>query len=276
VPTQSTQGAAVTLAEQWKTDPPAIVRLYYQLAMDAVGLVMNQVIDGRPNLDSQGTIDACINMHNAMHDQTGIASFMRQYIIGDSPLQIGRWTTDSWHTFAIHLAGGFVSNSKARSFDEAVSELRSFLFGDATPTASLHELLAGVLVQLQAEAKRAQEVFPKLIQQMAQVRERWVAEHDAAAMAGVTIHYLGNRAYRVGKLPPCTVTDREDCLFQAFIGNPALDLPTLSELSGLSAEGIPAIVRGLRKKYDGRFRNAIKPPGGKGKGGYVARVVGAQ
>jgi hypothetical protein len=235
---------------------------------------MNQLIENRADPGAQAIIDACINMHNVMHDQTGIASFMRQHVVADSPLQVGPWSTDCWHTPAIRLAGDFVANCKSRSFDEAVSALQSFLCGDAPPSAPLHELVAGVLVQLQAEAKRAQGVFPKLIEQFAQLKAKWIAEHDAAAKTtATTILYLGNRAYRVGSGVPSTLTDREDWLLRAFIDSQALDLPTLAAKSGLPADDISKLIGRLRMKYDGRFHDAIKAPGGKGKGGYVAQVI---
>jgi hypothetical protein len=175
-----------SLTEQWKTDPPAIVRLYYQLAMDALGLVMNQLIENRHNPEAQETIDACVCTHNAMYDQTGIASFMRQYVIADYPISVGPLQIDCWHTLAVTVAARFVEDCKARSFDEAVSALQRSLCGEIPTSATLAELVRGVLVQVQAEQKRALDTFPKLIDEFAQLKAKWIAEHDAAAMDAAT------------------------------------------------------------------------------------------
>jgi hypothetical protein len=106
---------------------------------------------------------------------------------------------------------------------------------------------------------------------------------DPATPAGVsalngatgTIHYRGDRAYSVGATV-VNVSEREDTLLHAFIGRPAMDLPTLATRSGLPGESIPSIVANLRKKYDRLFHSAIRPPGGKSKGGYRADVVDAR
>jgi hypothetical protein len=95
----------------------------------------------------------------------------------------------------------------------------------------------------------------------------------AWAKAGAPIYVVGERAYSIGGSAPMIVTDREDTVLQSFIGNPAMDLPALANKSGLPAHSIPAIVGQLRKKYDGRFRTALSPPGRKGRGGYKATVV---
>jgi hypothetical protein len=98
----------------------------------------------------------------------------------------------------------------------------------------------------------------------------------AEALADDTIYYLGRRAYRVGDGEAQTVTEREDCILRSFIGNLALDSAGLSERSGLKAEAVAAVVGRLRKKYGGRFRDALTAPGGKGQGGYRAEVVDAR
>jgi hypothetical protein len=147
---------------------------------------MNQLIEHRHNLEAQEIIDACVRTHNAMYDQTGIASFMRQYVIADYPISVGRLQIDCWHTLAITVAARFVEDCKARSFDEAASALQRFLCGENPPTDPLPELVSGVLVQVQAEQKRAMNTFPKLLDQFPQLKAKWIAEHDAAAMGEAT------------------------------------------------------------------------------------------
>jgi hypothetical protein len=89
------------------------------------------------------------------------------------------------------------------------------------------------------------------------------------------IEWLDNMTYRVSGTIK-VVTGREDMILQAFLGRPALTLPGLTTRSGLPADSIPSIVRSLRTKYQGLFRDALRTPGGKGKGGYTANVIDAR
>jgi hypothetical protein len=93
-----------------------------------------------------------------------------------------------------------------------------------------------------------------------------------------SIHYLGERNFRVDNGAVWCVSEREAWLLQAFIGKPALDVPQLATISGLDAIVIPTVVRNLRSKtkYGGAFRDALIPPGGKGRGGYRANVLDAR
>lgn len=90
-----------------------------------------------------------------------------------------------------------------------------------------------------------------------------------------TIYYLGGTTYRVEGHDPVVVTDREHFVLQAFLedGTGAVSSRRLSELTRLEQTDVIKILKGLRKKYGGMFAAAISLPGGKGRGGYRARVA---
>ena len=91
-----------------------------------------------------------------------------------------------WHTLAVTVAARFVEDCRARSFGEATLALQRFLGGENPPNVPLADLVQGILVQVQAERKPAQDTFPKLLEQFAQLKAKWIAEHDAAAKAAAT------------------------------------------------------------------------------------------
>jgi len=64
----------------------------------------------------------------------------------------------------------------------------------------------------------------------------------------------------------------DDALLKAFLDNPALDGPALRRLSRVKDAG--RVLRRLRNRYGGVFREAIHCPGlgGKGTGGYKVCV----
>jgi hypothetical protein len=89
-----------------------------------------------------------------------------------------------------------------------------------------------------------------------------------------TIHWLGDRLYRVGSREQI-VNDTEDALLQAFLGQPTLDLRGLVRRTNLDRGHLRIALGRLRKKWGGMFAGAVHCPGRKGSG-YHARVVDAR
>lgn len=88
-----------------------------------------------------------------------------------------------------------------------------------------------------------------------------------------TIIRCGDQSYRINNAAALRVSDNEDTVLQAFLGNETLDEPALRKASGLTNPGVAAkILRELATKYDQQFAPAIRLPGGKGKGGYNVRI----
>jgi hypothetical protein len=97
----------------------------------------------------------------------------------------------------------------------------------------------------------------------------------AAARPADTILSLGDRQYQVeGHSLIVCVTDTEENVLQALAKYPAMDEPALRKRTNM--ENAAKILRDLRKKYGGLFADAIKVPGGKGRGGYSAVVKPAR
>jgi hypothetical protein len=84
------------------------------------------------------------------------------------------------------------------------------------------------------------------------------------------IEFMGERQYRVGDGRPIAVTDREDCVLQAFLKYPAMNERKLVATSGI--EQAVKVLRLLRTKYDQAFEPFISLPGGKGMGGYLVAI----
>jgi hypothetical protein len=87
-----------------------------------------------------------------------------------------------------------------------------------------------------------------------------------------TIYGDGKGNYRVGRGECVCVSEDEDTILQAFSECHTMDTAKLKERSGIVTSDASRIVRGLRKKYGGRFAPAIRTPGKKGRGGYHAVV----
>lgn len=95
----------------------------------------------------------------------------------------------------------------------------------------------------------------------------------AASGAPMIVWRVGgddSRAYRVGDGRPVAVSEDEDTVLQAFIGEPAMQTKRLKERSGLDDPA--AVIARLRQRYGGTFAEAIACPGGRGGGGYAADV----
>ena len=117
-----------------------------------------------------------------------------------------------------------------------------------------------------------------------QVAESWLAERfgaKAARCGGAfappvvttppTIWSHGNRAYSIDRVNMVSVGEDEDSVLTAFAeAGTAMCSPELASRSGVI--NIRATISRLRSKYNGLFEGAIRSPGGRGKGGYLAIV----
>lgn len=189
--------SSITLPEQWRTNPPAVVRLYYQMALDGLGMCYNQIITGRSDQEAQQNIAACLRTYDAIVEQTGILTFMQDHVIPSTPITAGRRIINCWHQLAIELAMRFSQRCDTESFGDSVSELTRFLFGDDPPAAPITEMLSGVIVQVRAEQRRALEVFPRLLA-MAERNARSQVRHShdfrMVNWFGTTYHFTPTQA----------------------------------------------------------------------------------
>jgi hypothetical protein len=87
------------------------------------------------------------------------------------------------------------------------------------------------------------------------------------------IRSRGERNYSIGRSPEVIVTVREDIVLLAFLEKPTMDHKQLVEKAGYPDS--PRILDSLRTKYNGIFAEAIRLPGGKGKGGYHVSIAPA-
>jgi hypothetical protein len=101
----------------------------------------------------------------------------------------------------------------------------------------------------------------------------WLERKRTGTVEIVLLGEPGDGKYRVGSNLPVTVTDREDCVLQAFLKSPTLDQAGLIKESGIGKEA-PRVLKSLTTRYGGIFKPAVRLPGGKrGAGGYAAIVV---
>jgi hypothetical protein len=85
------------------------------------------------------------------------------------------------------------------------------------------------------------------------------------------IESFGARLYVVGNSRKILVSETEDNVLQAFAEQELMDTGQLREKSG--QDDAVALLRGLKRRYSKAFDTAIRMPGGKGKGGYFAKVI---
>jgi hypothetical protein len=149
--------------EWWRTDPPGVVRFFFTLAKDALGRCINLITERRCNPADQQMVDTLLRMHNDVLERTGIQSFMRQYVMPTHTVQFGQVSSDCWHTLAVITAARFDEYCRKGSFDGAVSNLQHYLWGTQAPTVPLADALRGILVEVDAESRRAEAVFPELL-----------------------------------------------------------------------------------------------------------------
>jgi hypothetical protein len=81
---------------------------------------------------------------------------------------------------------------------------------------------------------------------------------------------MGERQYRINGSDPLVVTAPEDCVLKAFLGQPAMDEPTLKLKTKI--EEAAKVLRALEKGYGKVFAPAIRLAGKKGTGGYHVRI----
>jgi hypothetical protein len=95
--------------------------------------------------------------------------------------------------------------------------------------------------------------------------------------ANNTILWHGDRLFSIGRHEPILLTETEDMVLRAFLGDPPHEhaLPAMDkrELCRRSVEHAPRLLTALREKYDCRFARAIRTPKGKkASGGYSVRI----
>jgi hypothetical protein len=95
---------------------------------------------------------------------------------------------------------------------------------------------------------------------------------DRRGPPDLTIYGDGQGGYRVGASEPVCVSKEEDMILQAFSAYPTMDTAKLKAKSKMRDADVSRVVRGLREKYGGLFKPAIRCPVKKGQGGYHAVV----
>lgn len=88
-----------------------------------------------------------------------------------------------------------------------------------------------------------------------------------------TILHHGQNRYSIGNEQPVAVTDNESNVLQAFIGRSAMHERDMVTCSGVN--DARRVLKSLKDKYGGIFRNAINLPGKKGCGGYSVALKAA-
>lgn len=184
------------------------------------------------------------------------------------------------------------SQASFADFRDACQRVRLLVLGG-------HELLSPVvqtLVSRAHEFARANGIAPPLVEfveseaavlpALAALSE-WATASDskgprlaqvASTAAAVDletpiVEWMGGETFRVDDGKPVAVSTNERNVLQSFVGMPAMSGPTLASRSGV--EYADRVLRTLRGKYGGMFRDAIALPGGKNKGGYRVTVVEA-
>jgi hypothetical protein len=84
------------------------------------------------------------------------------------------------------------------------------------------------------------------------------------------IYSHGDKQYSTDGKNPIRVSENEENVLQVFSKYQAVKEPDLVKMANL--ENAAKVFRDLGKKYNGVFKDALIPPGGKGKGGYRATV----
>ena len=161
------------------------------------------------------------------------------------------------------------------------------------PVAFLQWLVNNMAVVHRVAKGRVPPVLPEETREQAWRRllgwfARWLDDLEAGRLDSIadvphesgydleTIWYLGKQSYMVGGRT-FSVTGWEHAVLQAFLqdGTGAMTLKDLAEHSKIDDKEVRKILKGLRekKKYGGAFAAAISLPGGKGRGGYRARVL---
>lgn len=96
-------------------------------------------------------------------------------------------------------------------------------------------------------------------------------ETPASIATNVTIWYHGEHGYSTDG-DPVSVTDEEHKVLEAFAKSAtALTRSELEKAAEIS--NVPRVLKRLATHYAGMFEQAIRRPGGKGLGGYFARVL---
>jgi hypothetical protein len=118
--------------------------------------------------------------------------------------------------------------------------------------------------------------LPDMTGQLTTLRE--IVKDLRASAAPPCILAHGNRQYSIGDYGPVMLTDTEDLVLAAYLGDGKNLLPLTTmdkpELRRRSVEHAPRVLRALCGKYDGRLAPAIHCPPGKkkGQGGYTVHI----